>query len=372
LILLGASVRAAAFSAVRAGYQPYSIDLFADRDLAAIGPAVKIGRYPADFFAALAKAPPAHLIYTGGLENHPRVVDQLAALRPLLGNRGDVLCEVRDPLQLARVVREDGCCFPATSFEGTIASPSQWLVKPLRSSGGVAIRLATADDRLRSPRGAYLQQYVEGESLSAVFVGAGGRAILLGLTKQLLGRDVGHTRPFLYVGSVGPLSFSEGDRAPIESLGNRLAERFRLVGLFNVDLVRNEAGIWPLEVNPRYSASVEVLERATEMTFIKLHIDACERMKLPGAGSMKSRRCSGKAVVYAPQDGVFSKKLDDLASEWNMSRESPGVADLPQVGEPLQRGQPVVTVFADSDSPGSVEAELRSRVATVERLWADS
>src|SRR6478609_7195881 len=97
LIVLGASARAAAFSIRRAGYQPYAIDLFADRDLAAICPAVKIQRYPHDFFVSLAAAPQAPWIYTGGLENYPRLVDRLADVRPLLGNPGGVLRSVRDP-----------------------------------------------------------------------------------------------------------------------------------------------------------------------------------------------------------------------------------------------------------------------------------
>src|SRR6266481_3262332 len=102
LIVLGASARAAAFSARRAGFQPYAIDLFADRDLAAICPAEKIRRYPYDFLVSLAAAPRAPWIYTGGLENFPRLVDLLATLRPLLGNPGSVLRQVRDPLRLAR------------------------------------------------------------------------------------------------------------------------------------------------------------------------------------------------------------------------------------------------------------------------------
>src|SRR5438105_3281580 len=82
LILLGASIRAAAFSALRAGFTPYAIDLFADRDLAAVGPAVKISRYPQDFLSALAAAPQAPWLYSGGLENYPQLVDRLAAVRP--------------------------------------------------------------------------------------------------------------------------------------------------------------------------------------------------------------------------------------------------------------------------------------------------
>ena len=114
LIILGASARAAAFSAIRAGFEPYAIDCFADRDLAAVCPAVKIERYPGDFPAALAAAPDAPWIYTGGLENHPRLIEQMAALRPLWGNGGADLRNVRKPARLAEAARAVGIRFPRT------------------------------------------------------------------------------------------------------------------------------------------------------------------------------------------------------------------------------------------------------------------
>src|SRR6188474_2299573 len=111
LILLGASVRAAAFSAIRAGFEPYAIDCYADRDLAAICPAVRIDHYPRDFLPALAAAPDAPWVYTGGLENYPRLIDRLAAVRPLWGNRGASLRTVRDPRQLAELAVAAGLRF---------------------------------------------------------------------------------------------------------------------------------------------------------------------------------------------------------------------------------------------------------------------
>jgi len=381
LILLGASVRAAAFSATRARFRPYSIDLFADRDLAALGPATRIARYPADFLPAIEAAPSTPWIYTGGLENHPRLVDRLARLRPLLGNCGDALRKVRDPIQLMNTAREAGCQYPPTVFDSTTARQmedknrapaAQWLVKPLRSSAGVGIRFASADDVTRLPHGCYLQRQIEGSSQSAVFVAAGGQANLIGATRQLVGLDFGLSRPFLYAGSVGPIALSKEDRARMHSLGNLFAERFRLVGLFNIDFVRNEAGLWPLEVNPRYSASIEVLERACKWSFIKLHIDACMFDRLPDAPATEIDLCAGKAVVYASKNCVVPGMLDELLNDWNANSQWPGVADLPRVGDRLRRGQPVVTVFAEGDSAARVEAQLRRRVETIQRLIAHS
>src|SRR5688572_12519529 len=196
VIVLGASARAAAFSARRAGFAPFAIDLFADLDLAALCPTIKISQYPREFFAALEAAPIAPWLYTGGLENHPRLVDRLGDIRPLLGNSGSALRRVRSPRRLTDVVNAAGLQFPIVAASLTKTHVEQrWLVKPRRSGGGLGIRFATLDDVQRRPRGAYFQQHVAGETASAVFVAAGGEARLLGATRQLLGHDFSLDRP---------------------------------------------------------------------------------------------------------------------------------------------------------------------------------
>jgi predicted ATP-grasp superfamily ATP-dependent carboligase len=366
LTILGASVRAAAQAALRAGFAPYAIDLFADRDLAATCPSVRIGRYPQDFLTALAAAPDGPWMYTGGLENFPQLVDRLAEIRPLLGNRGDVLRAVRDPSRLARAVRSAGIPFPETPIR---SAAETWLIKPRRSSGGHRIRFALPEELLQPPRGTYLQRYVEGEASSAVFIAAGGRAILLGVSRQLLGRDFGLDAPFLYVGSIAPLLLRPDERAKLEMLANTLAATFGLTGLFNVDFVRTADDLWPVEVNPRYSASVEILERITAMNFVALHVAAFENRSLPACITASPRSFAGKAVVYARRSGVTPPALDELVNRWNQTASPPLIADLSHVGEPIRAGQPVVTVFAEGTA--DAEASLRSRVAQVQQALAN-
>jgi len=366
LIVLGASARAAAFSAIRAGFAPQAIDLFADRDLAAICPAIKIARYPGEFLTALATVPDAPWIYAGGLENHPRLVDRLAEIRPLLGNRGSILRRVRDPLRLSQAVESAGLPFLKTvPNTADPTSNERWLVKPRRSGGGLGIRFATAEDMQHPPRGTYLQQHIAGEAASAVFIATGGQVKLLGVTRQLLGQDFALDRPFLYVGSLGPLLPANAERTNVESLGATLAREFGLVGLFNVDFVRTSEGVWPVEVNPRYSASVEVLERATRTNCLELHVAACESAALQCLSPPCPGAFCGKAIVYAERDAIISSRFDALVEEWNQLGKPPGIADLPRVGETIRAGQPVATVFADGDTLPAVELELRRRLAAV-------
>src|SRR3954463_6218410 len=142
LIVIGASVRALAFSALRAGYKPYAIDLYADRDLAAVCSTVKISQYPQEFEAALAAAPQAPWTYAGALENYPQLIERLATIRPLMGNSANTVRQVRDIAQLADVVDAAGCRFAEVReavVGESIGIERQWLVKPKRSSGGLGI-----------------------------------------------------------------------------------------------------------------------------------------------------------------------------------------------------------------------------------------
>src|SRR5205807_1077251 len=85
LIIVGASARAAAFSALRAGLRPWCIDLFADADLRARCPVTHLepDRYPYGLAELLPQAPPGPWMYTGGLENRPNLIRRLARGREL-------------------------------------------------------------------------------------------------------------------------------------------------------------------------------------------------------------------------------------------------------------------------------------------------
>jgi predicted ATP-grasp superfamily ATP-dependent carboligase len=365
LIIVGASARAAAFSAIRAGFEPFAIDSYADRDLAAICPAVKIERYPRDFEPALATAPQAPWIYTGGLENHPQLIERMARLRPLWGNSGKGLREVRKPARLAEIALRTGLRFPRTkSVLASRERPARWLMKRRRSSGGVGIRFVVRTETSKQSCGSFYQEYIEGQAVSATFVSDRSRAALLGATSQLLGRDISlEDRPFLYAGSVAPLGLTDEETVQLQLLGSALAAEFGLVGLFGVDLVRTQGALWPIEVNPRYTASIEVLERATGANFLALHAAACVGGTIPGSHSRDASSCSGKQVVYAAQDLIVPSDIDRLIADWNRPGHPVGIADLPQIGERIVAGQPIATILVEGKLADEVRTELQIRAA---------
>ncbi len=365
LIIVGASARAAAISAVAAGYRPYSIDLFADRDLRRLGPAVQIADFRNGLPQALAEAPNAAWLYTGGLENYPRLVDRLAAIRPLLGNRGDVLRRVRDPWQLQAVLRQHGFAMPEISqFPPRDSSKHAWLAKPQRSAGGRGIDLWRADKSEPPDGDWYCQQFVKGQPASAAFLAAAGQARLLGASEQLVGESWNAGQPFGYAGSLVPLMDHDRLVPELQRLGNVLAAEFGLAGLFGVDFVCNEDGIWVLEVNPRYTASMELLEQGRPKSLVAQHVAACSDSFLPPDHTSvltRTARSRGKLVVFAEQDASTTPATEQLIQRWRRSPDWPRIADLPAEGISFRRGEPVVTVYAAAANRKSVIERLRQR-----------
>ncbi|MBX9623332.1 MAG: ATP-grasp domain-containing protein, partial [Gemmataceae bacterium] len=267
--MVGASARAAAHSLVRAGYAPWAVDLFADRDLRLVAPCVRcpLADYPAALPSFAEQFPPGPVLYTGGLENHPEVVAELARRRLVQGNNPDALRKARDPFGWYwRPAR--GYSSPLTRA-GTDPVPTagRWLSKPLRSAGGLGIRFADPGEVAGPER--YVQEYIDGPSLSAQFVTLDGETTLLGVTDQLTGEPWLHAAPFAYCGTIGPTPVSRELRSDLAHFGRDAAGRAGLRGVWGADFVTRDGNPHPVEVNPRYTASMEVLEHATGVAVLR-------------------------------------------------------------------------------------------------------
>ena len=254
VLIVGASTRAAAFSALRAGLKPRCLDYSVDRDLMAI---CTVDRVEAQEGAAglerLALGSPRD---PGSTPVHSRIIpigsSESRRTHRLHGNAAETLRGARDPFRLVEVLRGRGFL---TSRPGLThrASPRRIrLVKPIASAGGRLVQhLDHATVPLAEP--SYFQQFLDGPSHSAVYLARHGRAELVGVTRQLLGTP---GSPFAYRGNIGPSLVPAPLMSRLRQLGNVLKSAFRLVGLFGVDYIQHDDEPWLVEINPRYTASV--------------------------------------------------------------------------------------------------------------------
>jgi predicted ATP-grasp superfamily ATP-dependent carboligase len=383
LVLVGASVRAAAFSALRAGYQPWCADLFGDADLVSRCPAVRIpGRYPGGLLSVLEQAPRAPLLYTGALENHPALLRELARRRPLLGNGPEVVARVRDPFFLAECARRAGLPAPAlqrdTDDRSTGGAGRRWLLKPRLGGGGLGIRFADGEGVRRRTGAFYQQEYIPGCPVGALYLGTGQGAVFLGLSRQLVGEPWLNATGFRYCGSIGPLAVEEPLAGDLTRLGQELCRQSELRGLFGVDGILQGQRFWPVEINPRYTASVEVLEYATGWSALAAHIRVASGQWPVGREEQKNRGSRplpfrvGKAILYAPRNGSFPPDgpwLDTLRHPQPIE-ELPRFADIPAPGFPLSAGHPVLTLLARAATEAACLAALVEAAREVQR-WLE-
>ena len=377
VLIAGVSARAAAESAARADFRVTAIDAFGDLDR---HPGVRSLSLPRDFdttFSAVAAARAAREVecdavaYVSNFENHPRAVRTLAGARTLWGNPPDVLRRVRDPALLARALRHRGFSVPALwKTPNDLSDPNAskvWLVKPLRSGGGRRVRMWRGGVPL--PRGCYLQEVVDGTPGSVVFAAAGGRAVPLGISRQLIGESAFGAAGFAYCGSIlasaGDAQFAHDGALVRAALGlaREVTEEFDLVGVNAVDFIARDGVPYPIEVNPRWSASMELVERVFGLSVFRAHADACSSGVLPDSDLVTLRRgmgAVGKAVVFSRHDvtvGDTRPWLDDSS-----------VRDVPHRGERIRAGSPVCTVFARGSDSASCHAALERRA---ERVYAE-
>jgi len=416
LIIIGASARAAAQSAVRAGFHVFAADLFADEDLRAIATAVRIRDYPRGLLAAAERFPPGPFIYTGGLENHPEILAAISKTRPLLGAGPVLLSQVRDPVTLFSALAAAEIPCPATRLEPPPADdPLPWLVKPLRSCGGSGVRPWRPEDaeaaalagreiapaigrgkrRLRAerrgfhdngpfpdrwsgpPKPAVFQQWLAGTPVSAAFLGAGGAARLLGTFRQLIGVPWTGARGFQYAGAILHRSMPGAGEPDVEAdrqwrrIGEVIVRRFGLTGLFGVDAIDFAARLFALEVNPRWTASMELIDRAgmreTGESLISLHVQGCRgdaigvyRRGRAEPAEQPTPACSAKAVLYATRPLVVGERFQELARESNEQERWGAFADLPTCGTRINPSQPFCTVFSEGPNEEATINTLRA------------
>lgn len=368
---MGASARAAAWSVYCSGLaRPWCIDLFADADLRAACPAQAIpaAAYPEGFLSAARQAPPGPWLYTGALENHPALIDALAHGRPLAGNGGDVVRQVRSPALVAAALGRND--LPALEIaDGTPTGTNKsWLVKPRHGAGGAHIRFWQGEP---IPHSYYCQEWVEGIPCSGLFCGRrDGSALFLGATRQLIGAAWLRARPFRYGGNIGPWQLPDRLDRRLRRIGTVLTQEFSLRGFFGVDFIAQGDVPWLVEVNPRLTAGLEVLERAAGRSFFPYHREAFapsgDAREEPPA---RVQCVHGKAILFAKAPLSFPAAgpwLASLGQPWS-STATAEYADIPLPHTRIALGQPILTMFAQGTTEAECVELLRRKASELER-----
>ncbi len=301
------------------------------------------------------------VLWVQPLENYVGVLEAIAFERPLVGSSPQAVRGVRDPLALSSLPPHKGLRYPKVRSGASLMTRAGqmltallggkgYLVKPREGYGGRGVSFWTAPQRVG--RDAYLQQYIKGMPMSAVYVADGWSAHLIGATEHIIGDPAFGADGFRYVGNIGPVQPGDTLRQALMHLGVVLTQRFDLRGVFGVDGVMDFAGnFWPVEVNPRYTNSVEVLERATGISVLE------SVLGLSDSATRKARTVPQGATSVCGQAYVCATSRVTVSAA--MAEMGTFVVDVAPPGTVVEVGEPICTVQAEGRTRDACMAELR-------------
>ena len=374
ILLVGVSTRSIAESANHSGYEIAAVDAFGDYDLKTLCESYSLHRdfqipfSASGLFTASRRLSFDAVAYTSNLENHPEIVQRFARRAKVLGNTAQVLRSVRTWSSLSDTLGRSGFRIPDTIYHGNgrqSGPRQQWLRKPIKSGGGHGI--AFAQPGRSAGRGYMLQEYVPGLSCSASFVANQQEAVVIGLTEQLVGSSEFGADGFRYCGNILPLETVQNrDEAAnileqVQRIANLITREFGLAGVNGFDFVLADGQVWLTEVNPRYSASMELIEKAYNLSIFDLHVQAILQNRLPDFDldhrlHQIGQRSYGKAILYAEKEGRAPDTRDWVQSE---------IRDVPFPGENLAEGKPICTILAAGESNADCLARLIHRAKAI-------
>ena len=371
LLSLGVCARWLVQSLKDSGYQLSAGDLFADLDTAQFAEAHCVASL--DELPLLErKLKPDFAIMGSGFETHLDVAAEIASTTKLLNSPVNSVRHVRDPWTLQDFARHKSIRFPKTfrNSEQWVAGES-FVRKELNRAGGAHV---CRDDFSLATDNSYRQTWVPGIPMSASFlVGVDGFRVL-GIFRQLLGESAfGCQLPFQFAGAIGPLQMSESVQGQIGHIGESLAHEFGLKGLFGIDFVLDSAGhAWLIEVNPRPTATMELMEHTSGGSLMGEHLRAfgLSVHRLAQTRPQLSL-VAAKAILFWKQATplVVDDALCDLLMEAWQSGE---IADVPSIGTEIHLGQPIFTLFGNGESELNAEQSLRSKSGNWYRRISDA
>jgi len=390
ILVIGMDVVSLATSATKADYKVYAVDYFGDQDLKRVchknlsivnqTPGVTCGRLNIKFnpeaLIQLTKrllkknAIDATLLSTG-LDDCPDVLFELNDMIPILGNHPHVIERIRDKARFFQELKRLGIPHPETAIAENLEEARKKtkdigypvLVKPSKGFGGVGTRKAQDPEGLKQAfhhaslidQKVLIQEYISGTSASVSLISSNNETIALTLNEQLLGvTELGQKEPFGYCGNVVPLATTRSVMNRCKNSAEKITSHFGLVGSNGMDFVVSKEGIsYVVEVNPRFQATLECVERVLGINMVEAHMKACLQGVLPIIAKKTAVFCT-RLILFAPQRLVMPdlSVLEDLR-------------DVPMPEVIIEKGEPVCSIVVEE---AKREFSLRKAMTIVKQI----
>lgn len=328
------------------------------------------------------------VVLGGGMENLPTELGQICKSQLPCHNL-EALHHLRSPTILSNLIGNNQNFSTANILFPKIlhrlpenAKSNTWISKPTNRAGGLGIK-KVSPTRLLEPD-QYAQQFIDGLPVGALFLANGSTARLLGTNESLSGMVEFGSNGFTYCGSIVPSPVNEVIGQKIALAGQLFTHSFGLKGIFGVDVIveqptRDQSRIWVLEINPRITASAELIQRNITANLIALHVDALQDPDFDMAKcelSANIQRAAGKAVLYKRTDQRITRSAWATIYDWKTNSLTASGSPCELLDVPIQdassanipKGSPLLTIIASAQTKTAVKDNLLRLAAEVYRV----
>lgn len=327
--------------------------------------------------------PSERVMLAGGLEDNATALELLSRVDNTIVP--EQYLQMRNWKNWQRWALESGLNFPSTHTpeewlrrqvsptvdpNAEVKQPGRrWLWKKHRSAGGLGVKFVDSNE-LKEPSQlrandlselGLLQEYVSGKSIGVSFLSSHHGTLIVGMSESIPLQP--HIwSDFIYRGSIAPISIPKSIETPLSDFANSVVRSTEWRGIWQADFVLNGDALYLLEINPRWTASMELLAHGYDLPLVSWHVECrqFDRVTWQGAKSHLEKVQLGlpskfrKEIRYAEEDGfVSAEEADDWWKRRWIARqaESNGLwyADIPMVHATLTKGAPVYSVIEQVD-----------------------
>ena len=355
VLIFAQSGRFLAQSATQAGYRVWVADCYGDIDTLSSSerwqPLPSLTALtPKQFLTILQKLTQGEdcsLIYGSGIEQCYHLLHQLPSHIELLGNSPATIHSIKTPKLFFDVLSTLNLAYPTTVFNQELADKS-YIMKSASGLGGEHIQ----PFHLSSHSGDnYFQKVIDGVSGSALFLSNGEFCQVISINQQTT--KATPQSPYR-LGAIGtPLKLPLEHQYFITKACNSITASTGLKGLNSLDFIishNNEVLI--LEVNPRTSASAELIE-SKYTSMIQLHLYACHSL-LPTKPIQTPTSTVYLHYIFAEKNITIPEKIlwPDKCS------------DLPKPGTFIKKDHPICSCLIHAAN-GTSATNKHSKIETI-------
>ena len=342
VIVVGHNVRNVAESARKAGYDVFAITRYVDADLKLYAKTERISDKLKQRVEELAESLNAKVVLCSGCED-------IELNAEILGTDPKEAKKITNKLKFYRTLEKAGISFPELTDEPPC------ILKPTRGGGGQRVALVNELDKI--PEGFLAQRYIDGVPCSVSLIAIDRRndnVKPIAINRMFVGWKEMNADGFLYCGNLTPLIVSKEVRDRLIKTAIEVVELFDVLGSVGVDFILTDEP-FVLELNPRFQGSLDSVEWSYDINLFRLHVMAVEGR---GFENPKPKGFAGRSILFA--DRSITIKASLVGNSF--------FADIPNVGEVIEKGEPVVSILASGIDERDVIGKILARKRLFYRL----